>query len=73
MWEQVKMCKLAGIKSIYQTMFDEINEGTAIYKVNNDPPVGGRFLTYEGLPNDFYLKMVGDAGKYIRGELIHRK
>jgi predicted P-loop ATPase/GTPase len=49
-------------------MFDEIDEGTAIFKVTNDPPVGGvnRWVDYEGLPSDFYLKLVGDATKELK-------
>lgn len=50
-------------------MFDEIDEGTAIYKVTNYPPVGASaFVTYEGLPSDFYMKLVGEAGKWIHGK-----
>ena len=53
---------------IYQAMFDEVDEGTAIFKVTNDPPVGGvnRWVTYEGLPSDFYLKLVGNATKELK-------
>jgi hypothetical protein len=28
-----------------------------------------RFLTYEGLPSDYYLKLVGNAARMIRGDL----
>jgi hypothetical protein len=53
---------------VYQAMFDEINEGTAIFKCVNDPPVGAStFVTYEGLPSDFYLKMVGRASRLFHG------
>jgi hypothetical protein len=53
---------------IYQAMFDEINEGTAIFKCSNDPPVGeSRFVTYEGLPSDHYLWLTGMGGKLLRG------
>jgi hypothetical protein len=57
-----------GVTMIYQAMFDEIDEGTAIFKVTNDPPVGGvnRWVDYEGLPSDFYLKLVGDAAKELK-------
>ena len=55
---------------VYQAMFDEVDEGTAIFKCTNDPPVGeSKFVTYEGLPSDFYLKLVGQAGRLIRGEM----
>ena len=56
---------------IYVAMFDEVDEGTAIFKCTNDVPPDGesRFLTYEGLPTDFYLKLTGAGGKMLRGEL----
>jgi len=50
-------------------MFDEVDEGTAIYKVSNEIPVGKYFATYEGLPSDYYLKLTGAATKMIRGEI----
>ena len=52
---------------IYQAMFDEIDEGTAIFKCSNDPPVGeSPFVTYEGLPSDHYLKLLGKASKALK-------
>ncbi len=71
LWSQIVAAKRAGADMLYVAMFDEVDEGTAIFKCTNDPPVGesAAFLTYEGLPNDHYLKLVGEAGKLIRDEL----
>ncbi|MEO6243987.1 MAG: glycoside hydrolase family 71/99-like protein [Opitutaceae bacterium] len=70
-WSQVTGAKRAGADMLYVAMFDEVDEGTAIFKVTNIPPVGEgvQFATYEGLPSDHYLKLTGLAGKVIRGEL----
>jgi hypothetical protein len=70
-WSQVVAAKRAGADMLYVAMFDEVDEGTAIFKVTNNPPVGDgvRFVTYEGLPSDHYLRLTGLAGKVIRGEL----
>lgn len=49
-------------------MFDEVDEVTAIYKVADKTPVGEYFVTYEVLPNDWYLKPTGAASRMIRGD-----
>ena len=70
LWTQFVQAKKAGATMVYQAMFDEVDEGTAIFKCTDDPPVGAsQFVTYEGLPSDFYLKMVGQASRMIRGEI----
>ena len=72
LWSQVTAAKRVGCDMIYVAMFDEIDEGTAIFKCTNDPPKGGgvRFLTYEGLPSDHYLVLTGKAGRLLRNHEV---
>lgn len=71
LWSQIIAAERAGCDMLYVAMFDEVDEGTAIFKCTNDPPTsdGAVFVTFEGLPSDHYLKLVRDAGKLLRGEL----
>jgi len=71
LWSQVVANKKAGADMLYIAMFDEVNEGTAIFKCSNNPPTSGgsKFLTLDGLPSDFYLRVAGQAGKLLRGEI----
>lgn len=67
-WSQIEQIKRYGMNMVYVAMFDEVDEGTAIFKCTNNPPVG-KFCTYEDMPSDFYLKLAGKAGPFLRGEL----
>ncbi len=71
LWSQFVAAKSAGAEMIYVAMFDEVDEGTAIFKCTNDVPPDGesKFITYEGVPPDFYLKLTGGGAKMLRGEL----
>ncbi len=71
LWSQIRAARSTGAQMIYVAMFDEVDEGTAIFKCTNDPPVGAdvSFLTYEGLPSDHYLRIAGWAGELLRGEV----
>ncbi len=72
-WSQASQYYKAGAKMLYIAMFDEMDEGTAIFKCTNDVPVGkaGRelFLTYEGLPSDHYLWLSGKINEMFKGKL----
>jgi hypothetical protein len=67
-WRQFAIFRDLGIRSVFVGMFDEVDEGTAIYKVADKFPVGRYFVTYEGLPGDWYLKLTGAATRMIRGD-----
>ena len=69
-WRQMYNAIDAGSEMIYVAMFDEMDEGTCIFKVTNDPPVGASpFVTYEGLPSDYYLWLTGKATQMLRKEI----
>ncbi|HTE25560.1 glycoside hydrolase family 71/99-like protein [Flavitalea sp.] len=73
LWKQVAGAKLAGAQSLYVAMFDEIDEGTAIYKCANekDLPLHGtkKFIGIENdLSSDYYLWLTGKAGQWFHGQ-----
>jgi len=74
LWSQYHEVIKSGARMIYQAMFDELDEGTAIFKCENNPPVGSsQFLTFEDLPSDHYLWLTGMGGKMLRNELKIQK
>jgi hypothetical protein len=77
LWNQVK-ATVATVHAnmLYVAMFDEVDEGTAIFKVTNNPPRPGgvnMFITYNmdgySKPSDEYLWLTGQAGRALRGEI----
>lgn len=69
-WQQISTALLAGAEMLYIAMFDEVNEGTAIFKCSDNPPVSdvAKFIGIEGMPTDHYLWLTGEAGKMLRNE-----
>ena len=52
---------------LYVAMFDELDEGTAIFKIRSDPPSGkSEFHSEPEVANDHYLWLTGKAGKLLR-------
>lgn len=70
-WQQISTAINACASMLYVAMFDEVNEGTAIFKCTDNPPVStiAKFITMDGLPSDHYLWLTGEAGKMLRKEI----
>lgn len=72
-WQMISTAINAGAKSLYVAMFDEVNEGTAIFKVSNTPPVPSQgktaFAGLDGVPSDQYLWLTGEASRVLKREI----
>lgn len=70
LWSQYRAAHSAGATMMYQAMFDELDEGTAIFKCSPQPPVGASpFVAEPDLPSDHYLWLTGQGARLLRGEL----
>jgi hypothetical protein len=67
-WKQFAAAAVLGVDTVFVAMFDEVDEGTAIFKVTNAPPRPGYFATLEGMPSDWYLRLTGEGAHLIRGK-----
>jgi len=74
LWRQVVGAKEAGATALFVAMFDEMDEGTAIFKCAETgylpiiPAEGKRFVGIErGLGTDYYLWLTGEAAKWFHG------
>jgi len=70
-WNQIYTALTAGADMVYVAMFDEVNEGTAIFKCSDNPPVSkvAKFIDMDGMPSDHYLWLTGQASKMLRSEI----
>ena len=68
LWNQLAGAISSGAEMIYVAMFDEIDEGTAIFKCAKKVPVGeSPFVTIEeGIDSDHYLWLTGEASKILQ-------
>jgi len=75
-WRQAYNVVEEECSMIYTAMFDEVDEGTAMYKMaetSNDLPAGAIMVPLDAdgisLPSDWYLQVGGEAGRMLRGEI----
>ncbi len=66
LWEQAAAAVRSGARMVYVAMFDEMDEGTAIFKTTNTPPVGASPFLSEPVPSDHYLWLTGRIGGMLR-------
>ena len=70
-WKQLMCAMQQGAEMIYVAMFDEIDEGTAIFKTSKSPPVGLSVFECDetDIPEDYYLYLTGIASKILKKEM----
>jgi len=75
-WRQLQGVIGQGATTVYVAMFDEVDEGTAIFKAastQQDVPTQGAFLSLdadgEAIASDWYLRLTGAATKTLAGQV----
>ena len=73
-WHQVEQALQAGATMMYGAMFDEVDEGTAMFKLaptRDSVPAGVPIVTLdadgEQLPSDWYLQLAGRTQRRLAG------
>ena len=72
-WNQMYHSINYGCEMIFVAMFDEVNEGTAIFKCTNNIPVNNgeaKFVDYEGVAPDHYLWLTGKAAELLKSTVF---
>jgi hypothetical protein len=79
-WRQVQNAVRLGSTMLYGAMFDEVDEGTAMFKLTETAraaPVETRFLTLdadgEAVPKDWYLRLAGEAQRVLLGAPLAKR
>jgi hypothetical protein len=74
LWRQAMNAKTAGAEALKIAMFDEVDEGTAMFKIaskRTDAPDKGTWLTLDAdgmeLPSDWYLRVAGEITRVFHG------
>jgi len=75
-WHQVSDAVAAGVTMLFGAMFDEVDEGTAMFKMlpsHAQSPAEASFLTLDAdgcrLPSDWYLRLAGAAQQLLDGAI----
>jgi hypothetical protein len=70
LWRQAYQARAAGASMVKVSVFDEVNEGTAIFKIaskRSEAPDQGEWLTLDAdglnLPSDWYMRLTFEFGK----------
>ena len=76
LWRQAYNARVSGATVLKIAMFDEVNEGTAVFKTaarRQDAPDQGYWLTLDAdgaaLPSDWYLRLAGEITRMFHGEI----
>jgi hypothetical protein len=74
-WHQIERALQAGTTMMYGAMFDEVDEGTAIFKLaptRDSVPTGVPIVTLDTdgdqLPSDWYLQLARQAQRQLSGQ-----
>ncbi len=74
--KQIAEAQASGAGMLYVAMFDEVDEGTAVFKAaatGAELPTSGQFLALDqdghSLPSDWYLRLSGAAMKMLSGQI----
>ena len=70
-WDLIYNAINAGAEMLYVGMYDEVDEGTAIIKVTDNPPnsESAHFVGNDGVKSDHYLFLTGQAARMLRHEM----
>jgi len=75
-WRQAYNVVSADTRMIFVAMFDEVDEGTAMFKLaptNDQLPVDAKLLPLDAdgcaLPSDWYLRLGAATGQMLRGKI----
>jgi hypothetical protein len=77
LWKQVVNLLGARVQTLYAAMFDEVDEGTALFRIESDVgalPAGANMVTLHQdgckLPDDWYLRVTGVAARYLKEQRV---